>query len=80
MQKNVINELEAMWYGDGLWRKRAVWELRFAWFPRRCALTHKLIWLNLAYMGTVIYTGPGESVVEFRWHEANEHLIWLLKS
>jgi hypothetical protein len=58
---------------------RAVWELSFAWFPHRCEITNKLIWLNYAYQGTRRIYGPGDPVVEERWHNKHEHLLWCLK-
>jgi hypothetical protein len=58
---------------------RAAWELSFAWFPHRCEITNRLIWLTRAYQGTRIITGPGEPVVEQRWHNKHQHLLWCLK-
>jgi hypothetical protein len=54
-------------------------ELKFAWLPETCALTGKLIWLEKAYRLTRIITGPGESIFEYRWHDKNTHIMWLLK-
>jgi hypothetical protein len=28
---------------------------------------------------TRIITGPGESILEYRWHDKNAHIIWQLK-
>lgn len=57
---------------------RADWLKVFAWIPRRCELSNKLIWLEHLYKGTAMWTGPGEPVYETRWHGHDEHLFWLL--
>ena len=54
-------------------------ELKFAWLPETCYLTGKRIWLKKAYRMTRIITGPGESIIEYRWHDKNTHIMWLLK-
>ena len=59
---------------------RAVWELKFVYWPRRCSLSRRWIWpLSHAYRGTAVWTGPGTPVVEVQWHAGVEHLVWLLK-
>ena len=58
---------------------RAGWELTFILWPRRCVLSNKLMWLKYAYKGTAMWTGPGDPVYEYRWHDKTEHLIWKLK-
>jgi hypothetical protein len=60
-------------------RARSIWRLRFVWKPRRSAITGRWLWLRYAYEGTAMYTGPGEAVFEFRYHEPAEHIIWQLK-
>ena len=58
---------------------KAVWVERFAWLPKRCELTHKWVWLRKVMMGTAMWGDPGDTIVEFRWHDAKEHIIWTLK-
>jgi len=53
-------------------------EYKFAWLPETCYLTGNRIWLKKAYRMTRIITGPGESILEYRWHEKNAHIIWKL--
>jgi hypothetical protein len=61
-------------------RKRAVWQLKFVYWPRRCSLSNRWIWPSShAYQGTAIWHGPGEPAVEVQWHRRHEHLIWQLK-
>jgi hypothetical protein len=59
--------------------RRAVWVERFAWRPRRCNITGRRLWLEKTMMGVAMWTSPGDPVFEFRWHDAKEHMMWLLK-
>jgi hypothetical protein len=58
---------------------RALWRLKFIWWPKRCELSNRLLWLTFAYQGTATWTGPGEPIDEHRYHEPVEHIIWQLK-
>jgi len=58
---------------------RAYWRLKFLWLPKRSALTGRWLFLRLVYEGTAMWTGPGDPVFEFRYHETREHLLWKLK-
>jgi hypothetical protein len=53
--------------------------LTFSFLPRRCYLSKKLIWFKKGYMYVRYITGPGEPVVQYRWHDKQEHIIWQLK-
>lgn len=64
---------------DGFYRRCVGWEMSFAWLPERCDLTGRRIWLKEAYRGTSVLVGPGESIIEHRWHDRDEHLLFLLK-
>jgi hypothetical protein len=64
---------------DWFYRKCIGWQLQFAVWPRRCDITDRLIWLKVGYRGTAVLTGPGDSIVEHRWHDKMEHLIWKIK-
>jgi len=59
--------------------RRAVWVKRFAWWPKRCDCSGRWLWLQRVMMGVAMYTGPGDPVFEFRWHDAKEHVMFLLK-
>jgi hypothetical protein len=60
--------------------RRAVWQLKFVWWPRRCSLSNRWIRpLSHAYQGKAIWHGPGTPAVEVQWHNCTEHLVWLLK-
>ena len=60
-------------------RDRAQWTEEFAWLPHRCDITKRIIWLQWAYRGRAVWTGPGDDAVETRWHDRHEHLIYTLK-
>ena len=60
--------------------KRATWKLKFAWLPHRCVISGQIIWLQFGYMGTAMWTGPGEPAYEYNWHTKTDHLIWCLKN
>ena len=55
------------------------WKLKFAFLPKKCILSGKTIWLEYAYVGLAMFTGPGEPIFETNWHKKDEHLLWLLK-
>jgi hypothetical protein len=58
---------------------RAYWRKKFLWWPKRSELTGRWLYLRPVYEGTAMWTGPGDPVFEFRYHETREHLIWKLK-
>jgi hypothetical protein len=64
---------------DRAFWKRAQWDLKFTWWPRRCALSNKWVWLELAYRGVVVWSAPSSNAVEVRWADSQEYLIWRLK-
>ena len=64
---------------DRAFYSRAQWSMKFAILPHRCDITKKIIWLEYAYRGVAIWTGPGDDAVEVRWYDRHEHLIWTLK-
>jgi hypothetical protein len=64
---------------DWFYRKCLGWELKFTIWPRRCDISNSIIWFKRAYRGTAMLTGPGETIVEQRWHDKNEHLIFKIK-
>lgn len=65
---------------DGAFYLRAEWQLRRVVWPHRCAITgRRLTPGTLAYRGRAVWTGPGEPVIEYKWHERHEHLIFQLK-
>jgi len=56
------------------------WQLKFAVVPHRCAVSGQQIWLESAYRGTRIVTGPGTPIVEHFWINRSEFVIWRLKN
>lgn len=64
---------------DWFYRKCQGWQLKLVIWPARCDISSKWLWLEYAYQGYAILTGPGDPIEETRWHNKNEHLIWKLK-
>ena len=64
---------------DWFYRRCVGWQLKFVWWPSICDLTGRKVWLEFAYRGTSVLTGPGEPIIDHRWHDKMEHLIWKLK-
>lgn len=55
-------------------------ELKFAWLPELCNLTGQRIWLKKSYRLTLaMWTGPGDTIFEYKWHSKNAHIIWMLQ-
>lgn len=55
------------------------WTLKFSLIPRTCHYSKKRIWLECAYKGTAMWTGPGEPAFEYRWCKRSEFLFLKLK-
>lgn len=54
-------------------------ELKFVFFPKRCFISEKILWLEYAYRQTAMYTGPGQPVFEYRWYDKTEFIIAKIK-
>ena len=54
-------------------------EFKFMWFPKRCYLTNKILWLEKAYKQTAMWTGPGDPVFENRYYDKNHFLLAKIK-
>ena len=54
---------------------------QYAWclWPRRCYISNKWIFLEIAIRGRQVITGPGEPVIEDRWYNKHEGLLKLMK-
>lgn len=74
MSENTQAPPEESWY----WR-RADWGLSFAWLPHRCAVSNRLIWLERAYHGQQVITGPGSDVVLHWWMTKEEFMVNRIK-
>ncbi|CAB4126004.1 hypothetical protein UFOVP181_234 [uncultured Caudovirales phage] len=59
--------------------RRATWEKTFVLWPRTCDQSGKRIWLEYAYKGTRMITGPGDPVFLFRWVNRKEYVFAQLK-
>ena len=58
--------------------ERAQWRLQFAWWPRRCIRSNRLIWLQRGYSGTMAISGPGDPAIFEHWMTRDQYLIYRL--
>jgi hypothetical protein len=63
---------------DPFW-DRAYWEYKFVLWPKHCEISNRRLWLEYAYKGTRMITGPGEPVFEYRWLTKEEYLLAAIK-
>lgn len=54
-------------------------EYKFVWLPQKCHITSKKLWLENAYKQTAMWTGPGDSIFEYRWYDRDEFVIARIK-
>lgn len=59
--------------------KGAKISLRYSILPKRCKITGRLLFLELAYRAVKTYKGPGTDVVEVRWYDRDEFLFYKIK-
>jgi len=79
---NMLMPLEKIMYSarlDESFVKRATWHVKFAWWPRRCWLSGRQLWLTRAYQGTAMWTGPSNTVFEYRWVDRDQYLVAKIK-
>jgi hypothetical protein len=69
----------SMYRSETAFIDRALWYVKFAWIPRRCWISNRIIWLEKAYHGTAMWTGPGEPVFEYHWVNKDEYLVAKIK-
>lgn len=70
------------WSYDSIrsWKDHCVgWQRKISIIPRTCYYSNKFIWLQIAYKGTAMWTGPGEPVFEHRWVSKNQYLLEKIK-
>jgi len=64
-----------MYQSEDFFYSRAIWYAKFAWLPKRCDLSNKIIWFKVAYKGTAMFTGPGNPVIDTRWISKEDFLF-----
>jgi len=55
-------------------------EIKFTYLPKRCYITGKWLWLKKAVRKVALWTGPGDSIFEYRWYDKDEYLFYKLRS
>lgn len=54
-------------------------QIRFVFWPRKCSLSGRTLWLERVYKQTAMWTGPGDPVFEYRYYDRTEFMIAKLK-
>ncbi len=58
----------------------AIWQLKFAFLPKKCYLTGETIWFGYAYRGHRAYGGfHDEPEYDIRWVKKDEWLVEKIK-
>ena len=66
-------------YNDKRFLSRAYRNLKWCWWPRRCHVSRKWMWLTHAYCADYIISGPGDPAIWTRWYSREEMLVLKLK-
>lgn len=74
-------------YNENNWMfySNCKWKLKFAWFPKRCDISNRLIWLETGYKGVftwkqLVDMGMNKiTLSETRWITKTEFIIGKLK-
>jgi hypothetical protein len=75
----VVKNAEQIIFDSWTLKRASGWRLKFCWLPKKCAISKKNLWGKFAYQGYTVFSGPGDSVVEYYWIEKTEFIIWNLK-
>jgi hypothetical protein len=66
-------------YDDQKFLSRAYINLKWCWWPQRCHVSGRWMWLTHAYRAMYVITGPGDPAIWFRWYSDTEYLMLKLK-
>ena len=66
-------------YDDKRFLSRAITELTWSLWPRRCHASGRWLWLTQAYRAMYVITGPGDPAIWTRWYSCKEMLVLKLK-
>ena len=66
-------------YSEERFLERAIPELKWSLWPRRCHVSHRWLWLTPAYRARYVIKGPGDDAVWTRWYSCKEMLLLKLK-
>ena len=66
-------------YSNKKFLERAQTYLKWMFWPRRCCVSGRWMWLEQAYRADYVITGPGDPAVWTRWYSSKEMLILKLK-
>jgi hypothetical protein len=69
--------INGQWAGGFI--ERAIWYATFVWWPRRCWISGRWLWLCKAYKGTAMWSGPGTPIFEYHWVDKDQFLLARLR-
>ena len=70
----IHSDMNALFYIRARWIEKRIWCLR------RCELSRRWIWPGTCcFEGTATFVEPTKTRTETRWHDYQEHLMWLNK-
>lgn len=64
---------------DAAWIERSSIWLTRPWWPHRCTLTNKWLWIKQAILVRRVITGPGTPVIIDYWIEYKAYTLQCLK-
>lgn len=54
-------------------------EYQFLLLPKRCHITNQILWFTYAYVETHMFTGPGDSIFEYKYYDKQQYLVNKIK-
>ena len=66
-------------YSEEKFLDRAIIEVKWSVWPRRCHASGRWLWLTQAYRAMFVITGPGDPATWYRWYNRKEMLMLKLK-
>lgn len=74
--------ITGMWVDEQYdpFNNRAEFKSMYLFWPRRCYISGKRLWLTHVYQGTAVWHGPGTPLEEHRYYDKAEYLMWTLKN
>lgn len=66
-------------YSHKRFLERALLNLKWCLWPRRCHASSRWLWLTQAYRAMYVINGPGDPAIWIRWYSNEEMLLLKLK-
>jgi|APCry1669188970_1035186.scaffolds.fasta_scaffold111576_3 hypothetical protein len=63
---------------DDMNQRNMEWHYKFCWWPERCSISGRSVWLRWGYYG--FRTNYYRPEVLYTWHDKLEHVFWLIRT